>query len=405
VAVPDARTTAQVVDAEIERYDALDDSVPAGLQALVDLVTRVCGVPYAAVNILTSTEQHQVVTSGVSPSICRREDSMCAAVQEVARPVVVADASQDPRFADNPFVTGEIDAVRFYASAPITTPDGVTIGRMCVFDTAPRELDEQQVQALRTLAGQVMEMLELRLRTRLLEQSLADLTRTRDELRRSNEHLALFAGQVSHDLRNPLTAIQTNAELLATEPVVAADPDSRAVVDGILGATARMDAMIGDVLRLARRGGRFTAGEVSLADVFAAARTDVEAQRQRVGGTVVLDDLPVVRGDGGMLYAVALNLLSNGLKFARPGVPPTVRVAAERRDDAWRVGVTDDGVGVPPEQREGLFDLYERGATDVEGHGIGLTTALRLVRAHGGEMGLETPEAGVGLTVWFDLPA
>ncbi|WP_172636421.1 GAF domain-containing sensor histidine kinase [Aeromicrobium massiliense] len=397
-------STAQRVDAEIERYDALDPDAP-GLQALVDLVTRVCGVPYAAVNILTSTEQHQVVASGMDGGVCRREDSMCASVQQVARPVVVGDASQDPRFADNPFVTGEIDAVRFYASAPITTPDGVTIGRMCVFDTEPRELDEQQVQALRTLADQVMEMLELRLRTRLLEQSLRELTAVRDDLRRSNEHLGLFAAQVSHDLRNPLTAIQTNAELLATEPAVVDDPDARTVVDGILAAATRMDQMIGEVLGVARDGGRLRVGEAPLADVFESARADVATLLRRTGGTIEVGDLPVVRGDAGMLYVVALNLLSNALKFGRPGVPPRVRVSAERRDGSLRIRVTDNGVGVPPERREALFGLYERGTTDVEGHGIGLTTALRLVQAHRGTIGLDTPDGGVGLTVWFDLPA
>lgn len=400
----DVLSASERVDAEIARYDALDPDAP-GLQALVDLVTRVCGVPYAAVNILTSTEQHQVVTSGMDGGVCRREDSMCAAVQEVARPVVVGDASQDPRFAGNPFVDGRIDTVRFYASAPITTPDGVTIGRMCVFDTEPRELDEPQVRALRTLAGQVMEMLELRLRTRQLEQSLRELTVVRDDLRRSNEHLGLFAAQVSHDLRNPLTAIQTNAELLATEPAVVDDRDARTVVEGILAAATRMDQMIGEVLSVARDGGRLRLAEASLADVFASARTDVAALLSRTGGTIEVGELPTVRGDAGMLYVVALNLLSNALKFGRPGVPPRVRVTAERRDCTWRVRVTDDGVGVPPERREALFGLYERGTTDVEGHGIGLTTALRLVRAHQGTMGLETPDDGVGLTVWFDLPA
>ncbi len=394
-----------MADAEIERYDVLDAEQPTGLQALVDLVARVCDVPCAAVNIITSTAQHQIVTSSGDGSVCPREDSMCAAVIDVARPVVVADASQDPRFADNPFVTGEIDRVRFYASAPIITPDGVTIGRMCIWDTEAHELDDQQVQALRTLAGQAMDLLELRLRTRLLEQSLSDLTVVRDTLRRSNEHLALFAAQVSHDLRNPLTAIQVNSELLAGEPAVAADPGSAELVEAITQAAGRMDGMIGEVLRFAHEGGRLKLSELRMQRIFEVAREDVAALVQRHGGTVEIDDLPVVRGDGGMLYAVALNLLSNALKFGRPGVPPRVRVTAERRDDAWRIRVTDNGVGIAPERRQELFALYARAADEVEGHGIGLTTVLRLVEAHDGRIGFETPESGVGTTVWFDLPA
>ena len=93
--------------------------------------------------------------------------------------------------------------VRFYASAPLTAPEGVIIGRLRVFDSEPRELDGAQEEALVAIAGRVVDVLELRLRTRELEDSLAALTETRDELHRSNEALSVFAGQVSHDLRTP----------------------------------------------------------------------------------------------------------------------------------------------------------------------------------------------------------
>ena len=92
-----------------------------------------------------------------------------------------------------------------------------------MFDDDPRQLTAHQETALVTLAERVMDILELRFRSRLLEESLQELTRARDELKRSNEHLSRFAEQVSHDLRTPLTAILLNAELMSTEPVVEGD--------------------------------------------------------------------------------------------------------------------------------------------------------------------------------------
>ncbi len=133
---------------------------------------------------------------------------------------MVPDASQDPRFADNPFVTGEIGQVRFYASHQLVTPHGVTIGTLCVFDTEAREISDDQERALVELAERVVDLLELELRTRELAVTVTELERARDELQRSNSQLAAFAGQVSHDLRNPLTTVRMSLSILAEDPEV-----------------------------------------------------------------------------------------------------------------------------------------------------------------------------------------
>ena len=168
--------------------------------------------------------------------------------------VVVPDASLDARFRENPFVTGILGTVRFYASAPLTTPGGVIIGRLCVFDSQPRELDEAQEDALVAIAERVVDVLELRLRTRELEDSLAALTETRDELHRSNEALSVFAGQVSHDLRTPLTAIMASTEMLGQQPGVAGDEWSERLVATAFRSATRMAGMIEQILAHARVG-------------------------------------------------------------------------------------------------------------------------------------------------------
>ena len=127
--------TTPTADEAIARYRALDEPGGRDLHALAELAALVCGVPNAAINLITRDHQHQIAAAGIDPSVCSREDSMCAVVLDDTRTVVAPDASADPRFAANPFVSGVIDTVRFYASAPLTTPDGTTIGRLCVFDT------------------------------------------------------------------------------------------------------------------------------------------------------------------------------------------------------------------------------------------------------------------------------
>lgn len=375
---------------ELERYAVLTEPVGRDLQALVDLVAQACDVPSAAINIITRGHQHQIVaTAGIEPSVCDRSDSMCAAVMAEVGNVVVPDATQDERFRSNPFVTGAIGAVRFYASAPLITPDGVHLGRLCLFDEAARTLAPQQEASLRTVAEQVMDVLELRLRTRDLE--------------RANHHLALFAGQVSHDLRSPLTAILANAELLETEPLVITHDDLGAVVRSVSEAGRRMNRMIEEMLDFAVRGGRLTLVDTPLEHVFALALADLEPVVRRGGATVTVETLPTVPADADMLYSVVLNLLTNALKFTREGVPAHVVVHAERHADAWRVVVADNGRGIEPSRRTAVFDLYDRGE-DPGGHGIGLATTRRLVQAHGGRVGVDESPAG-GAAVWFELPS
>ncbi len=394
-----------VRESRIDKYGVVDRVVPPDLQAIVDLTAQVCGVPRAAINLVTQTHEHTVAAVGFEASVCAREDSMCATVLEEPR-VAVADASMDARFADNPFVTGEIGKVRFYASSPLVTPDGVTVGRLCVFDDVPREMGREALNTIEVLAQHVTYLLELRLRTDQLESSLAELTRTRDELRRSNDHLAAFAGQVSHDLRTPLTAILANAELLADEPVVAADPGLAPLATEVVRASLRMASMIEEVLTYARVSGRLSLVDTDLEVLIANVLNDLAPKLRERQAHVRVGPMPIVRADAIQLYLVLLNLIDNAVKYSGDR-PPEIMVGCRRDPDWWRIWVRDTGVGIPPERLEDVFQPFVRvdgdGADTLEGSGLGLDTVRRIVDAHDGRFGIDSTP-GMGSTVWFELP-
>ncbi|MGN6160105.1 MAG: sensor histidine kinase [Marmoricola sp.] len=384
-------------DQQLSLYGVLTAPADRDLQALVDLAAMVCDVPTAAINLISSDSQHQIATAGgIDPSVCSRDDSMCAAVIEDRRVVVVEDARVDPRFETNPFVTGIIGKVRFYASAPLTTPGGVTIGRLCVFDDVPHELSARRAEVLTVLAARIVDVLELRLRTRELEA-------IKDELHRSNESLSLFAGQVSHDLLQPLTAVLANAELLTFEPSVAEDPEATKLAQATLAAGDRMARLIDTILAYARAGGRLEVVEVPLDRLINDLRADLSVTLAQRDAEIRAVELPVVRADRQQLHAILQNLISNAIKFTPAHTRPIVRITATLDDGAWRIAVTDNGAGIPPERREAVFDLYSRGDLTVGGTGIGLATVRRAVEAHGGDVGIEDAPDG-GTTVWFSLP-
>ncbi|MDX6371980.1 MAG: hypothetical protein QOD98_968, partial [Nocardioidaceae bacterium] len=294
--------------AAVWAYDAVRMPPRAELQEVVELAARIAGVPKATVNIITDTEQYQIATTGFEGSVCLRQDSMCAAILGGRRPVVLADASQDSRFAGNPFVTGELDTIRCYVAHPLISGEGVAVGTLCVFDSEPRELDPVQLAGLATLAARTVDIFELRLRGRELALSMMEIQAVQAELERSNERLASFAGQVSHDLKTPLTTLSLSLSLIREQLVDGqVGADSAALLDRAINGSARMAELIDDVLDYARLGGTLKTTEVDLDFVLGKVLEDLAADFADV--TLHVSELPTVLGDRAQLQAVLQNLL------------------------------------------------------------------------------------------------
>ncbi len=375
----------------IAEYGVLTEPT-ADLQGLVWLAATLCEVSTAVINIIDDRWQHQIAAVGFDADVCSREDSMCAVVFQQGVQVEVADARVDDRFAANPFVTGAIASVRFYASSPLVTPGGIPIGTLCVFDEEPGELSPDRSRGLGLLADQIVDALELR--------------RIARELRHSNEQLESFAGQIGHDLRNPLTAVAGFIELAAMDPRLADAPHAAHALERADAAADRMGAMITDLLEYARLGGaQPRRDDLDLAPIAAAVVDDLDTAITSSVATVTAGFDARVTGDETLLRALLQNLVANALKFSvASGVSPHVDIRSVAIEGGTRLTVDDNGPGIPLDQRDRVFGLMERGdAGDVPGLGIGLSTCRRIVEAHGGRIGVEESPLG-GARVWVVLP-
>ncbi|GAA0972108.1 Phytochrome-like protein cph1 [Nocardioides aquaticus] len=376
------------------------------LQAVVDLTARICRVPLAQINFFTRDEQRQVAAHGMDPSACALEDSMCHVVRHDLETVVVPDTRLDPRFADNPFVTGRLGLLRFYASHPLTTASGLVVGRLCVFDTRPRTLEEiagSEVDSLGVVAARVMDVLELALRNRELVHALEHVEAMRTELLTSHDRLAAFAGQVSHDLKTPLSSVSLSLGLIREQ--LAGGGGSAEELDWLVtkagDAAGRMSALVDDVLAFAQVGGSELHQDVDLAEVLGEVLDDVGSRLD--GGEVLVGPLPVVCGDRTQLRSLLQNLVTNALAYRSPDRRLQVEVDGGLVDHRWLLEVRDNGRGIAPEDVERVFVPLQRGAHDVAGSGIGLATCRRIVEAHGGRISLR-PRAGHGAVALVELP-
>jgi signal transduction histidine kinase len=153
--------------ATLHEYHLLDAPADDELEAVVRVAAMVAGVPTATLNLIDEKRQCQLTTTGFEGSDSARADSMCAVHFENGELTYLRDAGQDPRFAVNPWVTGQFADVRFYASAPLITPQGHALGTLCVFDSVPKDLSAEQIARLKDLAQVILALFERRRQARL----------------------------------------------------------------------------------------------------------------------------------------------------------------------------------------------------------------------------------------------
>jgi diguanylate cyclase (GGDEF)-like protein len=200
---------AEVVEAQrldaVRRYEILDTLPDAAFDRIASLARRIFGVPIGIVSIVDVERIWFKAHVGVGASEVAREPGFCATTILSDDPLVVTDARADPLASSNSLVTGSA-GIRFYAGAPLVSPDGYRLGTVCVMDTVPRDCTQSEGEILLDLARIVVDELELRLAARRTVAMQEELRRQSDRARALAEAAALI---------DPLTGIRNRRALEA----------------------------------------------------------------------------------------------------------------------------------------------------------------------------------------------
>ena len=256
------------------------------------------------------------------------------------------------------------------------------------------------------LRAKVAVFLDLHVKSRQLQDQAAQLARKSAELERSNTDLEQFAYIASHDLQDPLRVVAGFVELLADRLSDHDDPTVRDWMARITTTVSRMSSLVSGLLAYARAGADpAPPGPVDLDAALALALESLQPAIRASDASLRCGPLGRGIGREGDLCQVFQNLVGNAVKFRRPGVPPAVRVDAERANGTVTVSVRDNGPGVPEQDRERAFQMFERiDGEPYPGTGLGLAVARRIVEQLGQRIWMEAND-GPGLTVRFTLAA
>ena len=225
-----------------------------------------------------------------------------------------------------------------------------------------------------------------------------------ERLRKSNEDLERFAYTVVHELNEPLRTITSHAQLLERSLEGHLNESEADSLRFVMGGARRMRSFIDDLLRYSQATN--SGADLRTFDMEALVAQVVlslDAVIQAAGARVTHAPLPAILVDARVEH-VLQNLIGNSIKYSRPDVSPEIHIAASEQQGAWVFSVRDNGIGIQPEYKERIFQLFRRlHGRDVPGHGIGLALCQKIVEANGGTMWVES-EPGAGSTFYFTLP-
>lgn len=374
---------------ELRELNILDSLPEKSFDDIARLASYICNVPVALISLVDHDTQYFKSSIGLSLTSTPRELSFCGhAINHPDKVFEITDATKDDRFKDNPLVTGDPRIV-FYTGVPLVSDNGHALGTLCVIDHKPNKLNEAQTQALASLAGQVLKLLELHHNNQELEKRNA-------QVKQYAEQMEAFAYMASHDLKEPLRTIRTFSENLERHHSDQLNQKGKQFLHFTVDAARRMTRLIDELMNYAKAGEE-QPGEVIpftqvMQDFLQLHQENIEEKQ----ASIHYDRYETMQVPSNISSVVLRNLMLNAIKYVPVERHPIVSVEANETADQWIFTVTDNGVGIAAGDQEKIFLPFQRIKNGKEkGYGFGLAACKKMLEKHGGTITVNsTPGKG-----------
>jgi PAS domain S-box-containing protein len=380
------------------------------LQKVLDQVLRIMNIEMGFIYLLDSRKNilRCIVSCGLTEEALeslremRVGEGIAGRVAANGKPLIIENASMDSRLHS---IVLKQKGIHSYASIPIRSRTRL-IGVMNIGSFGQRQISPDDERLLITIGvhmGAVIENIHL----------FQEVSRTSEELkdalnliRQRNEELRQLVSTVSHDLKNPIVAINGFCERFMKTAAPKLSPKELQYIEAISESGRHMEEFVTNLLTLSTvenlklKKEEFSTQEV-VEDILKELGPLIETKN---GQVLMAGDMPVIKADRLRVTQVFSNLISNALKYSHPDRTPVIEVGHQTQGNHHIFSVRDNGVGIPEEHQERIFEIFYRASNNhVEGTGIGLSIVKKSLGVMGGDIWVKS-EPGEGATFYFTIP-
>ena len=411
----------------LHSYNVLDTIPEDEYDDFTRMAAQICNVPIALISLVDENRQWFKSRHGLGAEETPREYAFCAhAINTPDELLEVHDATKDPRFQDNPLVTGEPHVI-FYTGSPLITPEGQAIGTLCVIDNKPRAISEEAKETLKVLARQVVTRLELRKKNAALEkinerlhheisireEKEQELILARDKAQAAERMKENFLANISHEIYTPMNGIVGFTNLLLLDQDLS--KEHKEYVEYISFSANHLSRLVDDMLdfkNMKTERLSFRAVDFDLLQLLRNMHhtLSIKAREKGIDFKINHDVLipAELNGDPDRLGQILMNIADNGIKFTKQGsVCITTKLLFNTPEIiVLEFEVKDTGIGIPKDKLEQIFEQFSQSDNNLtreyEGTGLGLSIAKRLIEQFGGKIEVDSTE-GVGSCFKFTM--
>jgi len=358
----------------LQSYDIIDSGEEKDFDAIASIASAICGTPISLITFIDDKRQWFKSHIGTDLTENFRDLSFCTyAIAGPDEIMIVPDALQDERFATNPVVTEA--NVTFYAGVPLINEDGFALGTLCVLDQQSHDFSEAQVEALKALAKQVVDKIEL-------QRKVSTLEKTNQELINANVLIQKFASMAAHDIKNPLSSIKLTSQALRTRQEILQSEGCLRLVNMNVSATDNLLVLVDEMMAyskdpslLLQKKQDFELNQligkiISLLVVPDTIKIELPAGRHPINYSLIA------------IEQILINLLSNAIRY-NDKTEGLIQIRFKEGTDYYQLEIEDNGMGIPEAYLDKIFlNNFTLKVTDrfnSQGSGIGLATVKDLL--------------------------